>query len=213
MASRSKPPPLPYPDPLDDVSLWLPPLLLPFSIADRRLFTTGAPSTEPTPRFLETVPRFKSLLPDATAPSTSSVTAGVDGEIGGVGVRPRLDVLRAVFGRFLPDEPPDVLPPSEPAAAAETVVPSERASSSAAESWNHLARHCCAVRPVSILLMLLHLGPRDSWRDMSFLSSGSVHASFLTLGSRWRRQRPMHCWSVRPSRCLAISAHRWPCCS
>ena len=124
-----------------------------------------------------------------------------------------MDVLRAVFGRFLPDEPPDVLPPSEPAAAAETVVPSERASSSAAESWNHLARHCCAVRPVSILLMLLHLGPRDSWRDMSFLSSGSVHASFLTLGSRWRRQRPMHCWSVRPSRCLAISAHRWPCCS
>mmetsp|Transcript_3800 Transcript_3800/g.15392 ORF Transcript_3800/g.15392 Transcript_3800/m.15392 type:complete len:214 (-) Transcript_3800:519-1160(-) len=213
MASRSRPPPLPYPDPLDDVSLSELPTCLAtvLSIADRFLLATGAPSTEPPfPRFSETAPPLDPSL--ATAPSTSPVTAGVDGESGGVGVRPRLDVLRAVFGRFLPD-PPFLPEASEPAAVPETVVPSERASSSEAESWNHLARHCCAVRPVSILLMLLHLGPRESWRDMSFLSSGSVHASFLTLGSRWRRQRPMHCWSVRPSRCLAISAHRWPCCS
>lgn len=32
--------------------------------------------------------------------------------------------------------------------------------------------------------------------------------TLLMLGSRWRLQRPMHCWSVRPSQLRAISAQR-----
>ena len=72
--------------------------------------------------------------PLATAPSTSSVTAGVDGDKGGVTVRPRLDVLTETLR--LRADCPEFLPPSDPAAAAETVVPSERASSSAAENNN-----------------------------------------------------------------------------
>ena len=86
-------------------------------------------------------------------------------------------------------------------------------SSSAALSWNHRARHCCAVRPVSIFEMLLQRGPSVSCRRISLSSSAPVHASFFTLGSRCRRHRPMHCWSVRPSRWRAISAQRWPCVS
>mmetsp|Transcript_2042 Transcript_2042/g.7905 ORF Transcript_2042/g.7905 Transcript_2042/m.7905 type:complete len:308 (+) Transcript_2042:417-1340(+) len=83
-------------------------------------------------------------------------------------------------------------------------------SSSTALSWNHRARHCCAVRPLSILLMLLHRGPRLSCRRINVSSSPTAHASFFTLGSKCRRHRPMHCWSVRPSKCRAISAQRWP---
>ena len=104
------------------------------------------------------------------------------------------------------------LPSSDFTATATAAVPSSPPSSSAALSWNQRARHCCAVRPVSILLMLLHRGPGIRGGAGARVSS-SVHASFFTLGSRWRRQRPMHCWSVRPSRWRAISAHRWPCSS
>lgn len=125
-----------------------------------------------------------------------------------------MDVLRAVFGRFLPpDEPPDDLPPppSEPAAAAETVVPSERASSSAAESWNHLARHCCAVRFFIVLEMALQFAPCSTRSSVRRRSSFVDHCSRLIPGSRWRRQRPMHCWSVRPGIERAMSAQRRPC--
>lgn len=40
----------------------------------------------------------------------------------------------------------------------------------------------------------------------------TCQASRLMAGSRWRRQRPMHCWSVRPSSRRLISAHAFPNC-
>jgi len=51
--------------------------------------------------------------------------------------------------------------------------PSLAPSSSVALSWNHRARHCCAVRPVSILLMLLHRGPKVSCRFISCASDSN----------------------------------------
>mmetsp|Transcript_5902 Transcript_5902/g.21533 ORF Transcript_5902/g.21533 Transcript_5902/m.21533 type:complete len:208 (+) Transcript_5902:204-827(+) len=125
----------------------------------------------PCPRFDDTVPPL----------SNSSVFAGVDGEIGGVDPR---------APRFAPAPPTPFFGES---GADATERSSSPALASAADSWNHRARHCCAVLPVSILLMLLHRGPSLSCNRMSSWSSVSFHASFFTVGSRCLRHRPMHC--------------------
>ena len=53
--------------------------------------------------------------------------------------------------------------------------------------------------------------PNSATRSRSTSSSSSSHDSRLMAGSRCRRQRPMHCWSVRPGRLRAISAQLLPC--
>ena len=77
-------------------------------------------------------------------------------------------------------------------------------------AWNHLARHCCAVRFFIVLAMALQLAPCRTLSSASLRSSLVDHCLRETLGSRWRLQRPMHCWSVRPSMRREISAQRRP---
>mmetsp|Transcript_38950 Transcript_38950/g.92242 ORF Transcript_38950/g.92242 Transcript_38950/m.92242 type:complete len:230 (+) Transcript_38950:920-1609(+) len=71
----------------------------------------------------------------------------------------------------------------------------ERASTDASEPciWKNLARHCWAVLPGIVLEMKDHCAPCWPWSLTSAASSAADHDSRLMLGSRWRRQRPMHC--------------------
>ena len=64
----------------------------------------------------------------------------------------------------------------------------------------HRARHCCAVRFLTFRQMRDHWAP--SWPTIwvSRASSCGDQRSRFTFGSRCRRHRPMHCWSVRPCR-------------
>ena len=62
----------------------------------------------------------------------------------------------------------------------------------------HRARHCWAVRPRTYVQMRDHWLPYWPKSNVSFVSSTDFQESRLIDGSRWRRQRPMHCWSVRP---------------
>mmetsp|Transcript_38293 Transcript_38293/g.97906 ORF Transcript_38293/g.97906 Transcript_38293/m.97906 type:complete len:219 (+) Transcript_38293:1494-2150(+) len=76
--------------------------------------------------------------------------------------------------------------------------------------WKKRARHCWAVRAAICLEMSDHCRPWSLCSRSSALSSCADQASRLMLGSRWRRQRPMHCWSVRPGQRRAMSAQRGP---
>ena len=77
-------------------------------------------------------------------------------------------------------------------------------------AWNQRARHCCAVRFFIVLAMALQFAPCFTRSSVRRRSSRVVQRSRDTAGSRWRRQRPMHCWSVRPGMCREMSAHRRP---
>ena len=74
---------------------------------------------------------------------------------------PPIFFLREIDASFSSPETPTVTVTTVAPSVASLASPSV-ASSSAALSWNQRARHCCAVRPVSIFEMLLHRGPSVS---------------------------------------------------
>ena len=79
-------------------------------------------------------------------------------------------------------------------------------------TWNQRARHCWAVRPSNARLTADQRDPCAATRAARAPSSSGDQPSRRMAGSRWRRQRPMHCWSVRPVSARAMSAQAAPLC-
>jgi hypothetical protein len=62
-----------------------------------------------------------------------------------------------------------------------------------------------SVLPGRSLLINAHLLPYMRYAWINVISSSSVHLSFLMSGFRWLCHLSLHCFPIRPLKCLAIS--------